>query len=67
MEHHNQVAAITHRNICAEYGLNVPGSRWKIPPKVTENKWLKILYDLQIQTDKQGLANKPDIMVVEKH
>ena len=28
MEHHNQVAGIIHRNILAEYGLEVPGSRW---------------------------------------
>ena len=26
MEHQNQVAGIIHRNICAESGLEVPGS-----------------------------------------
>ena len=27
-------AGIIHRNICAEYGLEVPGSRWETHPKV---------------------------------
>ena len=46
--------------ICSsyEYGLEVPGSRWKTPPKVVENKRAKILWDFQIQTD---------IVVVDKH
>ena len=51
MEHHNQAGGIIHRNICAEYRLKVPGSRWETPPKVIENEWVKILLDFQIQTD----------------
>ena len=37
MECHNQVAGIVYRNICAEYGLETPRSKWETPPKVVEN------------------------------
>ncbi|TWW59398.1 hypothetical protein D4764_06G0009280 [Takifugu flavidus] len=67
MERHNQVAGIVYRNICTEYGLEVPGSRWETPLKVLENKQAKILWDFQIQTDKMVVANQPDIVVVDKH
>ncbi|TWW69265.1 COP9 signalosome complex subunit 1 [Takifugu flavidus] len=67
MERHNQVAGIVYRNICTEYGLEVPGSRWETPPKVLENEQAKILWDLQIQTEKMVVANQPDIVVVDKH
>ena len=66
MERHNQVAGIVYRNICTEYGLEVPILEWKTPPKVVENDWARILWDLQIQTDKLVLANQPDIMLIEK-
>lgn len=29
LEHNNQVASIVYKNVCAEYGLVVPGSKWK--------------------------------------
>ncbi|TWW67382.1 hypothetical protein D4764_02G0004230 [Takifugu flavidus] len=67
MERHNQVAGIVYRNICTEYGLEVPGTRWETPPKVVENEQTKILWDFQIQTDKMVVANQPDIVVVDKH
>ena len=67
MERHNQVAGIIHRNIYAEYGLEVSGSRWKTPLKVIENEQVKILWDFQIQTDELVKANQPDIVMVDKH
>ncbi|TWW69428.1 ATP-dependent Clp protease proteolytic subunit, mitochondrial [Takifugu flavidus] len=67
MERHNQVAGIVYRNICTEYGLEVPGSRWETPTKVLENKQAKILWDFQIQTHKMVVVNQPDIVVVDKH
>ncbi|KAM9816571.1 carbohydrate sulfotransferase 6 isoform X4 [Syngnathus typhle] len=66
MERHNQVAGIVYRNICAEYGLEAPSSKWEAPPKVAENGRAKILWDFQIQTDKMVMANQPDIVVVDK-
>ncbi|TWW77705.1 hypothetical protein D4764_12G0010950 [Takifugu flavidus] len=55
------------RNICTEYGLEVPGARWETPPKGVENEQAKILWDFQTQTDKMVVANQPDIVVVDKH
>ena len=49
MEHHIQVAGIIHRNICADYGLEVPGSRWD---EMIENEQVKILWDFQIKLTK---------------
>ncbi|CAL9694852.1 unnamed protein product [Knipowitschia caucasica] len=66
MERHNQVAGIVYRNICAEYGLETPRSKWETPPKVVENERAKILWDFQIQTDRMVMANQPDIVVVDK-
>ncbi|KAK7930440.1 hypothetical protein WMY93_006835 [Mugilogobius chulae] len=66
MERHNQVAGIVYRNICAEYGLETPRSKWETPPKVVENDRAKILWDFQIQTDRMVMANQPDIVVVDK-
>ena len=37
MERHNQVVGRVYRNICAECGLEVPKSKWEIPPKLEEN------------------------------
>ncbi|XP_051911362.1 uncharacterized protein LOC127593748 [Hippocampus zosterae] len=66
MERHNQVAGIVYRNICAEYGLETPRSKWETPPKVVENNRAKILWDFLIQTDKMVMANQPDIVIIDK-
>ncbi|KAF7655094.1 hypothetical protein LDENG_00060930, partial [Lucifuga dentata] len=65
-EKHNQVAGIVYRNVCAEYRLEVPKSKWETPPKVVENGRAKVLWDFKFQTDKQLLANQPDMVVVDK-
>ena len=52
MELHNQVVGIVYRNVYAEYGLEVPKSKWEIPTKVVENDRAKIRWDFRIQTDK---------------
>ena len=49
-----------------EYGLQSLKSKWEILPKVVENDRAKTLQDFQIQTDKQVMANQPDIVVVDK-
>ena len=61
MERQNQVTGIAYRNICAEYGLEVPKSKWEMHPKVAR---AKILWHLQIQTDKKVMANLHDTVVV---
>ena len=37
-----------------------------MPQEVTENNRAKVLWDFSFQTDKQLLANQPDIVVVDK-
>ena len=66
IERHNQVAGIVCRNICNEYGVDPPKSRWETPQKVIENNRAKLLWDFQIQTDRKVLANQPDIVIVDK-
>ncbi|XP_078791071.1 uncharacterized protein LOC111949134 [Oryzias latipes] len=58
MERHNQVAGIIYMNMCAKYGHEIP--------LVVENERAKILWDFQIQTDRMGTANQPDIVEVDK-
>jgi hypothetical protein len=65
-ERHNQVALIVYRNICQVYDLETPRNWWEIPEKVVENEKAKILWDFHIQTDKQVMANQPDIVIVDK-
>ena len=31
MGRHNQVAGIVYRNVCNQYGIEVPKSQWAIP------------------------------------
>ena len=44
LELNSQVTAIIYRNSCADYRLEVPGSRWATAPKVIENNQAKILW-----------------------
>lgn len=40
-----------HRS--AEYGLEVPKSKWDLPLKVVQNDQAKVLWDFKIQTGRQ--------------
>ena len=55
-----------YRNICTEYDLDPPRFRWETHQKVVENNRAKRLWDIQIQTERRGLAKQPDIVVVDK-
>ena len=65
-ERHNQVANMIYREICEFYNLETPKNWWEIPNKATENSKAKLLWDFYIQTDKQVLANQPDIVIIDK-
>ena len=65
-ERHNHVAGLVYRNLCAQYGIRQPEKWWEMPDKVNENDRAKILWDFYIRTDKHVLANKPDIVVIDK-
>ena len=55
------------RAICEWYGLSQPSEWWELPEKVIEKDRAKVLWDFYIRTDKQVIANKPDIVVVDKN
>ncbi|KAF7640661.1 hypothetical protein LDENG_00024680, partial [Lucifuga dentata] len=40
--------------------------KWETPPKVVENGRAKVLWDFKFQTNKQLLANQPDMVVIDK-
>ena len=65
-ERHNQVANMIYREICEFYNLETTKNWWEIPNKATENSKAKLLWDFYIQTDKQVLANQPDIVIIDK-
>ena len=47
LEHCSQVTTIVYRNICAKYGQEVLGLKWKKTPSVIENKWaVEIFYSI---------------------
>ena len=62
---HNQVAGIVYKNICSEYGLDPPKSRWETPQKVVENNRATLLCDFPIQTDSKVLSNQPDMVIID--
>ena len=64
MEHQNHVAGIINRNMCAEYGLKVPGSRWETTPKVIGNKWVR---SCGTSRSKLVMAYQPDTVLADKH
>ena len=61
------MANIVHRAICEWYSLCEPSEWWELPEKVIENDQDKVLRDFYIRTDKQVIAKKPDIVVVDKN
>lgn len=55
------MAGVVYKDICLQYGLKGPRSKWKTPPKVVEND-----KDFPIQSDKRVMANQLDMAVVDK-
>ena len=64
LEKHNKAAAYIHCKACQHYSIEVP-QRWyeHKPETVTENEEATILWDMQIHTDRELSANKPDIVI----
>ena len=61
---HNKAAAYIHWKACQYYSIEVP-DRWyqHHPETVTENEEVTILWNMQIHTDRELLASKPDIVI----
>ena len=67
LKRHNAVAAVIHKNICDEYGIETAKQTWLHHPEaVTETEEVKILWDFEIRTDRVIPARRPDIVVLDK-
>lgn len=53
------MAGVVYRNICTQYGVEVPKFQWAI------NR-AKVLWEFSFQNDKKLLANQLDMEVVDK-
>ena len=64
---HDKVAQIIHWELCKENGIEVK-EKWydHKPERVIETADVKVLWDMNIQTDKEIECSRPDIMVLEK-
>ena len=64
IQRHNKAAAYIHWKTCQHYNIQVSDKCYEHePPMVTENKEATILWDIQIHTDREITANKPDIVI----
>ena len=64
---HDKVCLNLHWTLCRKYGLEV-SKKWYQPKvdSVVENERVKILWDFNIQTDREIKHRRPDIVVVNK-
>ena len=67
LSRHNNGASIVHRSICQSFQLPVHSKRWlHKPDTVCQNEDAKILWDMDIQTDRVIPARRPDIIVMDQ-
>ena len=60
----NKAAAYIHWKACQHYNVEVPDRWYEHKPETgTENEEITILWDMQIHTDRELSANKPDIVI----
>lgn len=68
LHRHNQVAKILHQELAHKYGLvnqRVPYYKYS-PAPVLENDRAKLYWDRSVITDRTILANKPDIVLMDR-
>ncbi|RVE46395.1 hypothetical protein evm_008929 [Chilo suppressalis] len=69
LHRHNQVARIIHQQLALKYNLlasEVPYYRYA-PEQVLENSHATLYWDRSIITDRTIVANKPDIVLIDRH
>ena len=63
----DKAASIIHWRLCKKYGVDVHKNWYRhVPLPVIENEKVKILWDVNIYTDRVIQARRPDIVVVDK-
>jgi len=64
---HNKVASYVHHKILKHYNINVNEKYYDHEPKtVTNTEGVTILWDMPIQTDREIMANRPDIIIKDQ-
>lgn len=64
LERHNSVAALVHKQICMAYGITTSERQWLYRPQpVVTSGNVKILWDVDIRTDRVISAHRPDIVI----
>jgi len=64
---HNKVASIIHWRLCKKFEIDVHKTWYRHEPQpVLENDKVKILWDVNIYTDRVIQARRPDLVVVDK-
>ncbi|KAF7218105.1 putative LOC107393841-like protein [Nothobranchius furzeri] len=64
---HDRAASYIHWKICKHFHLPA-ADKWyeHQPPTVTENNNIAVLWDMPINTDREIMANRPDIVIKNK-
>jgi len=64
LERRNSVAALVHKQICMAYGIATGECPWLYSPQsVVTSGNVKILWDVDIRTDRVISAHRPDIVI----
>jgi hypothetical protein len=64
---HDKVCTHLHYSICKKLGIETTENRYShIPKPVTEREDITVLWNQGIQTDREVLANRPDIIIKNK-
>lgn len=64
---HDKVCMHLHYSICKEFGIEVPDNWYShVPKSVCEHEDITVLWNQGVQTDREVLANRPDIIIKNK-
>ena len=64
LQWHSSVAALIHKRICEYYGIPTCEKPWLYNPQaVVTSNHVKILWDVDIRTDRTISAHRPDIII----
>ena len=64
MQRHDQAASYMHWKVCKEFGLPAADTWYNHNPEtVISSGQVTLIWDMQIHTDKEIKANKPDIII----
>ena len=64
MQSHDQAASYMHWKVCKEFGLPAADIWYNHNPEtVISSGQVTLIWDMQVRTDKEIEANKPDIII----